>query len=390
MSRVMDEPRLIPQRMKEAREYRFLSVTDLADKIGKTKQAVSQYEKGTTKPTPEILSLIANVTGFPIQYFFKEIHPKSAASSEIPLYRGSVSKTKSLKRSYQIAVDWSNDIISFLSKYFILNNVNLPDNVNFDYTCEIDEMVISKIERIAEDIRNSWSLGKGPINDIVGILENNGFIISKIPHKAKEVEAFSLWYEKVPRIFYEGNRDTAVSYSFSICHELGHLILHQDLTEKEAINAILLKSLEKQANIFAGAFLMPAESFGNEYITSSLDSFIALKRKWKVSLSAMIMRANILGIIDEQQKSYLFRQLSSRGYRKHEPYDGEIRFEGPTLIYNSIKTMLENHIINLQDFISTIAIPLNELESICSFPEGFIKSNLVLQRDVPHLKLITN
>lgn len=386
MKRSMDEVQLVPQRIKEAREYRFLSVIELADKIGKSRQAVSQYENGTTKPTSDILTRIAEVTEFPIQYFFKHKRISTVSSSEIPLYRGSKTKTKNLKNAYKIVVDWSHDIIDYLSKYVILLDVNLPDNVEFDFLNNIDTE--KQIEKIAEYLRVYWSLGKGPIQDTVGVLENNGFVISKIPHKAKEVEAFSLWYERHPYIFYEGNRDTSVSYSFSICHELGHLILHQSLSENEATDSLLYKSLEKQANVFAGAFLMPAESFGKEYLTSNLDSFIAIKKKWKVSLGAMIMRAYALGIIDDQQKGYLFRQLSSRGYRKHEPFDDEINFEAPSLIFNSIKMLLDNNLINIQDFVDDIAIPVNDLSMLCSFPKEFINVLQTSKRGFSHLRLI--
>lgn len=380
-----NDTKLIPKRIKEAREYRFLSMEELADKIGKTRQAISQFENGINKPSPDILSKIAMETGFPINYFFKPEHIKVAAATEIPIYRGSASKTKALKKSYQIAAEWSYDVVDYLKHYVELLDVNVP-NYEFDFTSNID--LIRRIENIANQLRRYWSLGKGPIRDIVGILENNGFIVSKIPNKAKEVEAFSLWYEKVPHIFYEGNRDTPVSYTFSICHELGHLILHQGLTEKEISDAVFMKEIEKQANLFAGSFLMPDESFGNEYLASNLEPFISIKKKWNVSISAMIMRANVLGIIDKNQKGYLFKQLSSRGYRQHEPYDDDIEFEGPSLIFNSIRLILDRGIVKLADFIETIAIPVNDLSAICSFPDDFISKNLSVHRNAPHLRLI--
>lgn len=271
----MDESSIIPYRIKEAREYRMLSVIELADRIGKTRQAVSQFENGTIKPTFDILSKIADATDFPIQYFFKPEQVRNASSSEIPLYRGSPSKTRSLKRSYKIATVWADNIIDYLKNYVVLIDINLPE-LNFDFTNDVD--IVKRIENISDRLRKQWGLGRGPIKDIIGALENNGFIVSKIPHKAKEVEAFSLWYEKIPFVFYEGNRNTNASYIFSISHEVGHLLLHQSLTENEILNSSLYKSIEEQANIFAGAFLMPAESFGNEYITSNLDSFISIKK----------------------------------------------------------------------------------------------------------------
>ena len=59
----------IPLRIKDAREYCRFSMVELADKIDKTRQAISQFENGQTKPTPDVLSKIAVATNFPIEYF---------------------------------------------------------------------------------------------------------------------------------------------------------------------------------------------------------------------------------------------------------------------------------------------------------------------------------
>ena len=133
---------------------------------------------------------------------------------------------------------------------------------------------------------------------------------------------------------------------------------------------------------------MPAETFGNEYITSNLNSFVQLKKKWEVSLAAMIMRANVLGIIDDQQKSYLFRQLSAKGYRQHEPYDDEIPFDEPSMLSNSIKLLLNHNIITLQDFVYDIAIPEDAIISICSLSYNFFREHMGQIRKVPYLQLI--
>ncbi|KAF5059502.1 hypothetical protein DSECCO2_335310 [anaerobic digester metagenome] len=381
-----NESKIIPQRIKEAREYCHLSVAELADKIDKSRQAVSQFENGTTNPTIEIISKIGESTGFPIQYFFKPKRPYNTSASQIPLYRGSPTKTKSIKRSYEIAAEWSSDIICYLKDYVILMDVNLPKGLEFDFLNDVD--VERRIEDVAEKLRDYWSLGKGPVRDIVGILENNGFIVSKIPHKTKEVEAFSLWSDKIPHIFYEGNRDTSTSYIFSICHELGHLILHSGLQEADIPNKDAYNKIEHQANLFAGAFLLPAETFGNEYLTSNLNSFIELKLKWGVSLGAMIMRAYALEIINDYQKSYLFRQLSARGYRRHEPFDDEIEFAGPSIIMNSIKMLADSKIISVDDFVNEMALPKNVLISICAFSLEFVKKYLEPHRNIPKLQLI--
>ena len=47
---------VIPGRITEAREARVLSMGDLADRIGVTRQSVSKYERGIMNPSPDVFS----------------------------------------------------------------------------------------------------------------------------------------------------------------------------------------------------------------------------------------------------------------------------------------------------------------------------------------------
>ena len=87
------------------------------------------------------------------------------------------------------------------------------------------------------------------------------------------------------------------------------------------------KFLEKQANEFAASFLLPKEAFIKdlpERYRYSLDYYVRLKKKWNVSIMAMILRAHSLGYLTENQYSYLMRQMSTNGYRLEEPLDTRI------------------------------------------------------------------
>ena len=94
-------------------------------------------------------------------------------------------------------------------------------------------------------------------------------------------------------------------------HELGHLVLHREETGKAE---------EKQADAFAGAFHMPkADVYRHVPRVSSLDQLIALKRRWGVSLAALVFRLHELGVLKDWQYRTLFMELSKRGYRSNEP-----------------------------------------------------------------------
>ena len=58
------------QRLKIARLYRNLSISELADNIGIKKQSISQFENGLTKPKVETEILLVRELGFPRNFFY--------------------------------------------------------------------------------------------------------------------------------------------------------------------------------------------------------------------------------------------------------------------------------------------------------------------------------
>src|SRR5690625_5554033 len=94
---------------------------------------------------------------------------------------------------------------------------------------------------------------------------------------------------------------------FSIAHEIGHWVLHQNINPQE-LDKDEYKTIEVEANKFASTLLLPKDSFGNELsskIVDEIDTYYNLKRKWNVSMAAMIMRARDLNIISARKSTRL-------------------------------------------------------------------------------------
>lgn len=110
---------------------------------------------------------------------------------------------------------------------------------------------------------------------------------------------------------------------FDMAHELGHILMHHWDDTNEALSKPEFNNLERQANMFASAFLLPVKTFGNDIglYAEKLNYYRALKQRWKVSMQAMMYRARELDIITGNQFSYLMRQISARGERTHEQGD---------------------------------------------------------------------
>lgn len=110
---------------------------------------------------------------------------------------------------------------------------------------------------------------------------------------------------------------------FTVAHELGHVSLHAACRPPQTTDEA--KAVEKQAHRFAGAFLMPGESFLEDLDKAggrvTLATLSRLKERWGVSVKAMVVRLQQLHRIDADQARSLYKQISARGWNKTEPIE---------------------------------------------------------------------
>ena len=64
--------KLNPNKVKQARLSRGISAVELAEKLGKTRQTINQYEIGTIEPPISILKQLGLILGYHIEFFYKE------------------------------------------------------------------------------------------------------------------------------------------------------------------------------------------------------------------------------------------------------------------------------------------------------------------------------
>ena len=81
---------------------------------------------------------------------------------------------------------------------------------------------------------------------------------------------------------------------FNLAHELGHIALHARALRYNAEPDI---ASQKQANRFAGAFLLPRETFSQEVFGTSISYFRSLKQRSGFLFAAMAYRCKDLKIL---------------------------------------------------------------------------------------------
>jgi Zn-dependent peptidase ImmA (M78 family)/transcriptional regulator with XRE-family HTH domain len=317
------------QRLRFARMYNGLSVTDLANQAGLSKQVVSQYENDETSPSHEKVVVLSETLGFPYEFFMTEdLYNPNAQTT----YFRSLLSAKRLDRTAQSKkLEIVSEVYSALNEDVDFRSLDLPRIIIDDAPAvpngEMPEITSDEIEGYAQQARSHWMVPDGPMGNLQYLLEKNGLIVTGFDTEAEKIDAFS------ERILVDGMGLYIIAVDqgnqpegrirFDLSHELGHILMHPWSENLEEISKEEFKKREDQANDFASAFLLPKSSFTADVsiYPTDLQYYLHLKKKWHVSVAAMLVRARRLGVLTPNQYQYLMRQYSKNGWRGKEPDD---------------------------------------------------------------------
>lgn len=353
----MIEKKFYGERLRSARMYRGLTLTELAKRTEISKQSLSLYENDNNTPDYMKVRLLASELNFPYDYFFQK--DSYAAKTETTYFRSLASATKKDRTAQSIKLEYVAKMYEILMEFISFPEMNLPsvDFVGCDdvFECE-NEDAIQEIEDIAAQVRKYWDIGTGPIKDLQYLLEKNGIIVTGFDTNEDKIDAFSQRTIVAGNDIYFiavalGNRPEG-RIRFDMAHELGHILLHPWSEDLEAITKDEFKARERQANMFASAFLLPRDSFGKDIASypTDLKYYQFLKNKWKVSIQAMIYRAHQLGIMSDNQYQYLMRQVSKNGWRINEPGDASYSLN-ENIFQGAIDLLIEQNVLTTKEIL---------------------------------------
>ena len=364
---------LVPERFREARLSRGLTASELADKVSVSRQSISKYELGISEPAAPVLDEIAAQLDLPVSFFYKPMTP--------PLNRGTTYfrslKTNAARAKDVLSVksEWAVQIAQVLSYDIVFPAVDLPC-LPEPYALA-GSYTLDDIEDITMIIREAWGLGSAPIQNMARLLESHGIVIATIHSGFTETDACSSIVDGRPFVFLYTQKEIAVRTRINMAHEQWHLILHSDVSQSDIEDKDTINRIEREANQFASCFLMPRVSFLLDIRSTSLQAFLPLKRKWKVSVQAMVYRCRDLEVFSENQMIYIQKQISSMRWRKSEPYDNEWPCEDASILRTSIKMLIERGDYTKEEFVSFFRLSPSDIEELCSLPNGFFSSKTV-------------
>ncbi|HAU5258815.1 TPA: ImmA/IrrE family metallo-endopeptidase [Clostridioides difficile] len=357
------------ERLKKARIYREMTIFELAQKMNCERQVISMYENNKLKPEKNIIKQIAKELYFPVKFFLEKENDIIKGSS---YFRALLTTNKKYRKKQIQRMEFLAQIYFFLQDYIEFPTLNLPDCSG------------KTPEEAALLLRETWGLGLKPIDNIIYEVEQHGILVTSFSTSTDDIDAFSQMVDISGETFYligySSNKTSASRIHFDIAHELGHICLHEWSEDVEALEKQEFKDRESEANRFASAFLLPEETFKIDAKRTPLriPNYTELKRKWKVSIQAMIRRSYSLGIISMDEYHSMIRTLQCRGLRKSEPLDDELLTAMPALLKTAILMLLNEKVFTPKELIYNFSLEPKELENILDLPNNTLDSSKIL------------
>jgi Zn-dependent peptidase ImmA (M78 family)/transcriptional regulator with XRE-family HTH domain len=297
-----------PARLRHARQLRGRKQAELAQKIGLTAAAVSQYESGALVPSDHTVEQIAVYLGCLPSYFERPI--EWAGQSEPFFRRRRATPAGELHKASAYALSLS-EIAERIER-----DIEIPPSALDRRLSADDTTPLAEVEGCAADVRADWNLGDSPVPNVLRLLEVRGAVVAAVGAFDQRLDAFSLRTTYRPIVVLCSDEGAAARRRFDAAHELAHLLLHERPLEANAVQ-------ENQAHRFAAALLMPADAI-DPWLPRRSNQLALLEegsRIWGVSMQALLYRARTIGTISEDGFRRVMRKMSAAGWRKREPVE---------------------------------------------------------------------
>ncbi len=320
-----------PAMITLARESRGMTQTELSGKLSISQALLSKWEAGLSEPAPEMYGRLAAALDYPADFFCLTDTVYGPGLSEFFHRRRQDTPLKAISRIHaQI-----NVMRMHIAR--LLKAVDLP--ASKIKPLDIDEFKGQPAE-VARAVRQDWQLPEGPIQNVIRTIEDAGGIVIRYNFGTRQIDAISRWIPGLPPLFFINTGLTTDRERMSLCHELGHIVMHHSPTQ----------TMEVEANQFAAEFLMPARDIKPHLDGLNLARLAAIKPYWKVSMGAALYRAAELKRISERTYRHLWMKMSALGYKRREPPELDLPPEQPGLLQEVFDLYSQQFGYGLKDF----------------------------------------
>ncbi|MCF7668415.1 MAG: ImmA/IrrE family metallo-endopeptidase [Verrucomicrobia bacterium] len=299
--------------IRRHRNAQRLSQKRLADMAGISVAAIKNIELAKNEPRMKTLQAIAKHLNVKLQELF------------YPVRRLQKVRFRSKKRMH-FRENVLARVARWLDDFNYLEEI-LNEQLSFTLQPLIEQCNRENVIEAAQLCREKLGLkSTEPIYDICGLLEHTG--IKVLPFTMASDSFFGLSVageDGGPAVIINvWDRISVERQIFSAAHELAHLILHREAFNIDQTNED--KKEEKEADLFAGHFLMPQKGFQMEWNEAAgldlVDRVFKVKRIYRVSYKTVLHRLLEHEVVDDSIWKK-FNRLYLRRYNRKLPFKEE-------------------------------------------------------------------
>ncbi len=333
--------------LRLARQLRGFQQTDAAKRLGVDQSLLSRFENGMVDIRDELVSRAAKIYNLPASFFLQTE----------PVYGAPVSVHPMWRKKADVSARELDSVIAELNVR-VMHLRRLLDGADVVHTNDLPRLDVDDYgdpAKIAAVVRAHWRIPRGPIRDLTLYAEKAGVVVAHSALNGASISGVTFATPGLPALVVLNSDQPADRMRFTLAHELGHLIMHRFPNP----------NMEKEANNFASALLLPSADIRPHFVGRKIDLALlaSLKPEWRVSMGAILMAASNLGFLTENQKQYLWKQMSARGYRLREPPELDFDRETPTVIASLLNVHQEGLGFSVGDLVNLLRVPPSDLRS---------------------------
>lgn len=298
---------MLGSRIQRARKALGLSLRDLGEQVALSHAAIKKYEDNDVIPSSDILIKLAKALHVRVEYFFR---PERFTLQNIHYRKHADMPERQLDEITAKILDHIERRVELESVFpappvQLFSIKKLPKKINN----------IEDLENLADDFRNQWALGLDPLPDLIDVFEEHGIKVFEIDNNQySKIDGLYACVNDMP-VIVVGNHRPGDRQRFTLAHELGHLLLDNRIADG--------MDIEISCNRFAGAFLLPKKSLikilGEHRNSIEPRELSLLKQEFGISMTAILHRAEDIGIISNNLYRQLRAVFNERGWSKQEP-----------------------------------------------------------------------
>ena len=289
--------------IRRQREAMRMTVVQLARKVGVSRNTITNYESGKTEPSASDLVRLAEALAC-------QVADLLGIGDVVPPPRFAFRAHASLRKDSSI-IAAARKFLRAYAEIEEITGTRLSDRLR-KHVCDSNGSLKSReIEALADDVRQDCGLHDCGPENIASVLENLGVRCLFVDFGSSGLDGISAIQGDMMLTMLRDSQRNMERIIFSAAHELGHLVLHPHLFTADDGKLEDGRDYEKEANTFAGAFLVPGNELARIWHEDRLyrlplfHALLILKRVFHVSYWCLFYRLRDLELTDLQYAAFI-------------------------------------------------------------------------------------